>query len=31
MGGQGLDILEEAAVKDVMININDNLEDITIG
>ena len=31
MGGKGLDILEEAAVKEVMININDNLEDITIG
>ena len=31
MGGEGMDILEEALVKEVTINISNNLEDITIG
>ena len=31
MGGEGMDILEEALVKEVTVNISNNLEDITIG
>jgi len=31
MGGEGMDILEQALVKEVTVNINNNLEDITIG
>ena len=31
MGGEGMDILEQALVKEVMVDISNNLEDITIG